>query len=154
MIAPVSRSTPRRVILDTNVLLSGIFFGGVPGRLLTAWQDDRLALVLSPAILAEYHEAGAVLAARYTAITAPLDSILTQLAHTATIVDAPALAERVSADPDDDKFLACAIAARTPLIVSGDKHLRHVSGWSGITIVTPRQCVDRYLADDEHAPPE
>jgi len=132
------------------VLLSGIFFGGVPGRLLTAWQDDRLALVLSPAILAEYHAAGAELAARYPALAAPLDSILTLLAQTATIVDAPELAERVSADPDDDKFLACAIASRTPLIVSGDKHLLRVSGWSGITVVTPRQCVDRYLATDEH----
>ncbi len=154
MIAPVSRSTPLRVILDTNVLLSGIFFGGVPGRLLTAWQDDRLALVLSPAILAEYHEAGAELAARYTALAAPLDSIITLLAQTATIVDAPERAERVSADPDDDKFLACALAARTPLIVSGDKHLLRVSGWRGITVVTPRQCVDRYLAADEHATPE
>lgn len=150
----MSRSTPLHVILDTNVLLSGIFFGGVPGRLLTAWQDERLALVLSPAILTEYHEAGAVLAARYTALAAPLDSILALLAQTATIVDAPALAERVSADLDDDKFLACALAARTPLIVSGDKHLLHVSGWSRITVVTPRQCVDRYLATDEHAAPE
>ncbi len=154
MIAPVSRSTPLRVVLDTNVLLSAIFFGGVPGRLLTAWQNERLALVLSPAILAEYHEAGAVLAAHYIALAAPLDSILSLLAQTATIVDAPALAERVSADPDDDKFLACAIASRTPLIVSGDKHLLYVSGWSGITVVTPRQCVDRYLAADEDAAPE
>ncbi len=74
--------------------------------------------------------------------------------HTATIVDAPALAEQVSADPDDDKFLSCALAARTPLIVSGDKHLLRVSGWSGITIVTPRQCTDRYLAADEDTAPE
>lgn len=151
MIAPLSRATPLRVILDTNVLLSGIFFGGVPGRLLTAWQNDRLTLVLSPDILAEYHEAGAELAARYTALAAPLDSILSLLAQTARIVDAPALAERVSADPDDDKFLACAIASRTSLIVSGDKHLLHVSGWSGITVVTPRQCVEGYLDADEHA---
>lgn len=154
MIAPVPRATPLRALLDTNVLLSGIFFGGVPGRLLTAWQDDRLALVLSPAILAEYHEAGAVLTTRYTAIAAPLDSILALLAQTATIVDAPTLSERVSADPDDDKFLACAVAARTPLIVSGDKHLLHVSGWSGITVVTPRHCVDRYLDAEEQAAPE
>ena len=154
MIAPVSRATPLRAILDTNVLLSGIFFGGVPGRLLTAWQDERLALVLSPTILAEYHEAGAELAARYPALAAPLDSILTLLAQTATIVEAPELAEQVSADPDDDKFLACAIAARTPLIVSGDKHLLRVSGWSEITVVTPRQCVDRYLAANEDAAPE
>jgi putative PIN family toxin of toxin-antitoxin system len=151
VIAPVSRARPLRAILDTNVLLSGTVFGGVPGRLLTAWQDDRLALVLSPAILTEYHEAGAVLAAHYPALAAPLDSILSLLAQTATIVEAPALGERVSADPDDDKFLACALAARTPLIVSGAKHLLHVNGWSGITVVTPRQCVDRYLAADEDA---
>ena len=154
MIAPVSRSTPLRVILDTNVLLSGIFFGGVPGRLLTAWQDDRLALVLSPAILTEYHQSGAALAARHKAIVIPLDSILALIAHTATIVDAPALSERVSADPADDKFLACAIAARTPLIVSGDKHLLRVNGWGGITIVTPRHCVDKYFDADEHPRPE
>lgn len=154
MISPVPRQTPLRAILDTNVLLSGIFFGGLPGRLLTAWQDDRLALVLSPAILAEYHEAGAVLAARYTALGAPLDSILSLLTQTATVVDAPALAERVSADPDDDKFLACAIAAQTPLIASGDKHLLDVSGWGGIAVVTPRQFVARYLASEEHAEPE
>jgi uncharacterized protein len=130
------------------VLLSGIFFAGVPGRLLAASQDERLALVLSPAILAEYHEAGAALAVRYPALAAPLDSILSLLVQTAMIVDAPALAEQVSADPDDDKFLACALASRTPLIVSGDTHLLHMNCWSRITVVTPRQRVDRYLAAD------
>lgn len=107
--------------------------------------------MLSPAILAEYHEAGAELGSRYTALAAPLDSILTLLAQSAMIVEAPALTAPVSADPDDDKFLACALAARAPLIVSGDKHLLRVSGWRGITVVTPRQCVDRYLAADEDA---
>jgi predicted nucleic acid-binding protein len=43
-----------RIVLDTNVLVSGIFFGGLPGRLLDAWADGRLELVLSPAILDEY----------------------------------------------------------------------------------------------------
>jgi hypothetical protein len=83
--ARVARSPPC-VILDPNVLTSGIFFGGVPGRLLMAWRDDRLALVLSPAILAEYREAGAVLAARYATITTPLNTILALIAQTATIV--------------------------------------------------------------------
>lgn len=145
MIAPASRHTPLRVILDTNVLLSGIFFGGMPGRVLTAWQRDQLELVLSPTILAEYHDAGAVLAARYTAIETSLAGILALVTQTAMLVDAPDLPERVSADPADDKFLACAIAARVPLIISGDKHLLRVSGWGGITIVTPRQFVDHYL---------
>jgi predicted nucleic acid-binding protein len=109
--------------------------------------------VLSPAILAEYREAGAVLAARRPTLAVPLASILSLIAQTATIVDAPALGEQVSADPDDDKFLACAIAARTRLIVSGVKHLLRVNGWNGITVVTPRQCLGRSLGADEDVMP-
>jgi|SRR5687768_16128720 len=56
---------PIRVVLDTNVVLSGIFFAGVPGRILDAWRAGGLTLVLSPAILAEYYRAGTALAARY-----------------------------------------------------------------------------------------
>ena len=136
-----------RVVLDTNVLLSGIFFGGLPGRILDAWQSGQLTLVLSPAIMAEYHRAGAALAARYPSAKAPLDPILALLAQAAMIVNAPALAAAVSADPDDDKFLACALASRTPVVVSGDKHLLQVSGWRGIEVLTPRQVIDRYRID-------
>ncbi|MBI2403438.1 MAG: PIN domain-containing protein [Gemmatimonadetes bacterium] len=37
-----------RVVVDTNVLMSGVFFGGVPGRILEAWRDGKLTLVVSP----------------------------------------------------------------------------------------------------------
>ncbi len=93
-----------RIILDTSVLLSGIFFGGVPGRILAAWQEDRIELVLSPAILFEYHQASNVLATRYPAIDVALGPLLALVTQTATIVDAPVLTERVSLGPADDKF--------------------------------------------------
>lgn len=51
-----------KVVLDTNVVLSGIFFGGVPGRILTAWSEGRVQLVLTPEILDEYRRAGDALA--------------------------------------------------------------------------------------------
>ena len=63
----------------------------------------------------------------------------------ASLVDAPPLAESMCDDPDDDKFLACAIASRTKLISSGDKHLLDVSGYHGITVLKPRTFVDKYL---------
>lgn len=47
-----------RCVLDTNVLMSGIFFGGVPGRVLEAWMSGRIELILSPEILAEYRTVG------------------------------------------------------------------------------------------------
>jgi predicted nucleic acid-binding protein len=65
---------------------------------------------------------------------------------TATIVDAPPLPERVGVDPNDEMFLAAALASDTPIVVSGDKGLLQVSGWRGIMVVTPRHFHDAYLA--------
>jgi uncharacterized protein len=54
-----------KVVVDTNVVLSGVFFGGLPGRVLEAWRDGRFTLVLSAPILAEYREAGAEFESQY-----------------------------------------------------------------------------------------
>ncbi len=139
-----------RIVLDTNVLISGIFFGGIPGRILSAWASGKLTLVLSPDILDEYRRVGQELTKRYPDIEVALESVLTLLAMNATIVDALPLDAAVSKDPDDDKFLACALASRTSIIVSGDNHLRSVSDWQGIEVLTPRQFHDRHLKERAH----
>jgi len=55
------------------------------------------------------------------------------------------LPEKVCDDPDDDKFLACALVSGCKLIVSGDKHLLKVSGFGNIEILRPRDFVEKYL---------
>jgi len=115
-----------RIILDTNVFVSGVFFGGVPGRILEAWRDARVLLVLSADIRAEYQRVGQVLGAQYPGVD--LEPFLGLLTVQAEIVNAPNLPEQVSSDPDDDKFLACAIAAGVAVIISGDKDLADQSG--------------------------
>ena len=55
------------------------------------------------------------------------------------------LPEPVSSDPDDDKFIACALSAGCQLIVSGDKDLLTVSGYAGIEILKPAAFVKQYL---------
>jgi len=132
-----------KVLLDTNVLVSGIFFGGVPGRILEAWRQGRIQLVLSAEILGEYQRVGHELAARYSG--ADIEALLGLLAVHAEVVAAPALAAPVSSDADDDKFLACALAAGNALIVSGDKHLLDCSGWRGIRVLRPRRFADEFL---------
>jgi len=57
-----------------------------------------------------------------------------------------ALDGRIRTDPDDDKFLACALASGAGTIVSGDKHLLSVSGYRGIEVLRPRAFVEGYLA--------
>jgi uncharacterized protein len=130
-----------RVILDTNVVLSGFFFGGVPGRILDAWRDGRIALVLSAPILIEYRDAGSRLEARYGG--AEFETFIGLLVMNSELVDAPAdLPEQVCDDAADDKFLAAALATGTRLVVSGDAALLRATGWNGIEVVRPRQFLD------------
>ena len=126
-----------------NVFVSGVFFGGVPGRILEAWRDARVRLVLSADILDEYQRVGQVLGSQYSGVD--LEPFLRLLTVQAEIVEAPDLPEPVSADPDDDKFLACAIAAGVAVIVSGDKDLLDQSGWRSVRVLRPRQFADEFL---------
>ena len=134
-----------RVVLDTNVFVSGLIFGGTPGRILTVWANGGFALVVSPEILDEYRRVGTELAAGWAPMERALDALLAVAAVHAIVVNAPPLAAGVCEDPDDDKFLAAALAGEAPVVVSGDKHLLRVSGWQAIEVLRPRQFVDRHL---------
>jgi putative PIN family toxin of toxin-antitoxin system len=133
-----------RVILDTNVLISGVFFTGPPYHILKAWRDGIINIVVSSEILGEYQRVGGIVAKQFPGVD--LDSILTLLAAEAELVVAPPLPEPVCDDPDDDKFLACALASKTKIIISGDKQLVQVSGYRGIEVIRPRTFVDEYLS--------
>jgi uncharacterized protein len=135
-----------KVVLDTNVLVSGLLFGGVPGQILTAWTAGAFGLVVSASILDEYRRVCRELAKGRPSLDASLDTLLALIAVHATVVDAPPLDEPVSADPDDEQFLAAARAGDARWIVSGDRHLLAVSGWSGIAVLKPRAFVDGPLA--------
>ena len=129
-----------KVVVDTNVLVSGLLFGGVPGEMLTAWTSGAFVLVVSPSILSEYRRVGRELARGRPTLDVAL------IAVHATVVEAAQLDAPVSADPDDEQFLAAAQTGDAAWIVSGDKHLLADSGWSGITVLEPRAFVDGPLA--------
>jgi putative PIN family toxin of toxin-antitoxin system len=132
-----------KIVLDTNVFVSGVFFRGPPAQILEAWRDGRLLPAVSASILEEYRRVGVVLSDRYEGVD--VEPLLTLLAIHSELVDAPDLPEPVCEDPDDDKFLACALASGATIIVSGDRHLLRLSGWGGIQILTPRQFVEQHL---------
>ena len=134
-----------RVILDTNVFISGVFFGGPPSRILEGWRDGRLRLVLSPEILDEYQRVADELHTQFPDID--LSGLFELLIVAAEMHHAEPLSEGVCIDPDDDKFLACALASSARLIVSGDKHLLQVAGYQEIEILKPRAFMEKYLVD-------
>ena len=98
-----------RIVLDTNVFVSGVFFGGPPGRILEAWRDGRVELMISHEIIDEYVRVGKRLSEQFPGVE--LAPALDLIGASATLVVAQPLSESVCRDPDDDKFLACAVAA-------------------------------------------
>jgi putative PIN family toxin of toxin-antitoxin system len=131
------------LVLDTNVLISGAFFSGPSSRILDACLEGQCQLVLSPAILDEYVRVGEEFAKKHP--SADFTRFLEFLVSTAILVRAPELEESICDDPDDDKFIACALAGGAQVITSGDKHLLSVSGYAGIEVVRPRAFEDNYL---------
>ena len=132
-----------KIVLDTNVFISGVFFSGPPYEVLKAWCDGRIQILISEEIIEEYRRVGELLSKQFPGIEfAPA---LQLLAIHAEFVRPKKLAAQVCEDPDDDKFLECAISGNSNLIVSGDKHLLQISGYKGIVIVSPRNFVENYL---------
>jgi putative PIN family toxin of toxin-antitoxin system len=132
-----------KVVLDTNVFISGVFFSGPPYQILKAWNDGKIQIVLSESILEEYIRVAEVLSERFPKIQ--LGPILELLIVEAEFTFAFDLPKPVCADPDDDKFIECAIAGKAEAIISGDKHLLKASGYHGLKIMTPRKFVDKFI---------
>jgi putative PIN family toxin of toxin-antitoxin system len=132
-----------KVVMDTNVFVSGVFFSGPPYQILNAWQSGEFELVVSQEILDEYRGVGEILGKERLKID--LNPILHFVVEHTKVYQPVELKEAICEDPDDDKFFACALASGCRIIISGGKHLLKVSGYEGIEVLKPREFVDRYL---------
>ena len=132
-----------RVVLDTNVFISGIFFSGPPSKILEAWRNKNIQILLSQEILDEYQEVAESLESKFPAVDIlPIIELVT--IHW-QFVDPEGIDISVCEDPDDDKFFECAVAGKCQMIVSGDKHLLKLSGFQGIMVLKPRDFLEQYL---------
>ena len=134
-----------RLVVDTNVLVSAFLWRGTPGRLIELAGEKEVQFFTSRALL---DELAATLAkkklTKYVAATGlTAEQMLAGYKRIATTVTARQLDERVSRDADDDAVLACALAARADLIVSGDADLLVLHSFKGIPIVTARKAAER-----------
>ena len=130
-----------RAVLDTNVVMSAIFFGGVPFDVLNAWHSGKFELVVSDAVMAEYREIAARMKTKFPSVET--ERWMRYIEDHATVVSVAPLATQVCEDADDDVFLACADAANAKIVCSGDKHLLACNGWNGIEVLPPRLFCNR-----------
>lgn len=139
-----------RIVIDTNVWVSGLLWRGAPWELLRLAEAGRATLCTTPGILSELAD---VLS--YERIQLRLDQLgLTpaevvgyamNMASVFEVTEGDAI---VLADPDDDVFLRCARAAEASYIVSGDHHLLELDTYAGIPIVTVRDFLVREFPEE------
>ena len=127
-----------RLVLDTNTAISGLLWGGTPGRLIDAAKAGRVELVSSAPLLAELQgvlsrsKFAQKLAERGVTVAEVFDGY----AALVRLVVPASIAPTIARDPADDQVLAAAIAGQADLIVSGDAHLLDLKQFMGIDIAT------------------
>lgn len=135
----------KRVVADTNVLVSALRFGGKPKQLLDLAIEGQVDLAVSEAIIAETLRVLRDKFERAPEWLAEADRqmhVIIRLVHPTEVIQA------IEADPTDDRILECAIAADAEVIVSGDSHLLSLGVFRGI----PIRRVAEFLASlEDHA---
>lgn len=133
-----------KVVLDTNVLMSGIFWSGAPSKILEHWADGRFHILLSIDIISEYQRVFEILGKKYPNSSQSGNSIISTIIAGSSIVDIKLKnPEQISRDPDDDKFIHCALEGNADFLVSGDRDLLDVNGHAGLKIIKPKSFLDR-----------
>jgi uncharacterized protein len=129
-----------KIVLDTNVLVSGIFWTGIPSKILEYWVKNRFEIFLSDDIFNEYSRTlyriskgkRNDLVGKWIIFFAQHSSFVEIKKHFSLSVDA-----------DDNKFLDCAFSGNVKYIVSGDSDLLDLKSFFGIEIISPAEFLDK-----------
>lgn len=129
-----------RMVLDTNVVISGLLWSGVPRELLRLAYDGRVDLVSSEPLLEELRETLQYrkFLKRLSAASLTVEEVTAQYRLLTDVVQ-PLATPRVTHDPDDDVVLGTAVAGQANVVVSGDGHLLQFGQYAGVVIRTPAQ---------------
>ena len=135
----------KRVVIDTNIFVSS-FFGGTPRRIIDLWKTGMITFCFSRGIVDEYVEALARLGLEGGKELKQLTGLFARCFHCIFAGKTPKI-KVVKEDPDDDKFIECAVALEAECIITGDKALLAVKNYMGIRIMNPREFLEYYVID-------
>ena len=134
-----------RLVLDTNTALSGLLWGGTPGRLIDIALQGLIELASSAALLAELQGvlSREKFAQQLNKRSLTVADVFQGYCALVAVVRPTTIAPTILRDPTDDQVLAAALAAGADLIVSGDAHLLDLRNFQGIDIVSAAVAVSR-----------
>lgn len=131
-----------KIVIDTNVVISGIFFGGFPRKILEAVVNNKVDAYANTKIIKEYSD---IVKEMIVDKGGKLDeNIISPFIEKLNLVK-PVSKIKISRDKDDDKFIECAIDSKALYIVSGDKDLLDIVEFQNISIITAKNFYNLYL---------
>lgn len=140
----------KKVVLDTNTIISGILWGGNEARVIEKAEKGEVKLFMSPKLVEELE--GVLKREKFTRKLEGKESTVEQsvakIALIATLIEPAKKINIIKDDPDDNRVLECAVSARADVIISGDKHLLELKTYSGIDIMSAGDFLRREEADE------
>ena len=133
-----------KVVLDTNVLVSGTFWTGKSFEIIKLLELKGLGLILSKELIDEYNETinSEEIIDKIENKNLIVNEIIKKIISEAEIVEPSQKFEVVKGDPDDNKILECAVEGKADFIVSQDSHLLKLREFHGIRIMSPEEFLE------------
>lgn len=129
-----------KVVVDTNIFVSS-FFGGNPRKIIDLWKSGEITLCLSEPALNEYIEILQIIGLKNTKEPEELLSLFSVGYNLVFTTKIPRI-KIVLGDPDDDKFVECAVALKAGVIITGDKKVLAVKEYRGIKMLSPARFLE------------
>ena len=131
-----------RVVLDTNIYLSAIIFGGKPREILNLARKKQFQLFTSPSILLEVTRK---LEEKFNWQEEQVKIVIKALVGFANIVQPSQKLDVVKKDQTDNKILECAEKAKAEYVITGDRHLLNIKKWKSTEILKPSEFIEKVL---------
>ena len=129
-----------KVVLDTNVFISSLFWKGAPYQIFKRILEGAILNFVSPQILAEIKER---LLDKFKLLPEKVKEFLEIIIFNSQIVYPKKKVNIVKKDPEDNKILECALEAKASFVISGDGHLLEIKKYKGIKIVSPKEFLSK-----------
>jgi len=131
-----------KVVIDTNVFISGLIFTGKPSEVLELFIKGEIEVYISPFILKELE---GILRKKFEWNEKQLQKILDKIKKKAVIVQPETKISIIKAKKDDNRILECGVDGRVQYIISGDKrHILPLKNFRGIKILSPSEFLGRF----------
>lgn len=127
---------PERVVFDTNVWISGLLWRGKAYQCLLLARAKTVQHVHCAETMAELSEK---LRRPFGFSENHIRAVLYDIRRISERVDIAGNVHVVGDDPDDDKFIECALVADATAVVSGDRHLLELGSYEGIAMLSPTE---------------